>query len=150
MLLARLQFKRKLQKSNGIGIKSILHKYCCGTRQSHPRIIIIRQKRGSVEFLTKLFGSGWDFLVPQQYIMMDTFSRPICDFFKVLYEFCQIRIIYFFCVCSNLKNKFTNEFSRYKNGCKHSLAPKNGNKIALQASVLFSLGFETNVDISIY
>ena len=37
---------------------------------------------------------GWDFFVPQQYIMMDTFSRPVCDFFKVLYEFCQFRIIF--------------------------------------------------------
>ena len=30
------------------GIKSILHMYCCGTRKSHPRTRIIRQKRGSV------------------------------------------------------------------------------------------------------
>ena len=56
----------------------------------------------------------------------------------------------FFFVCSNLKNKFTNEFSRCSNGCKHSLAPKNGSKIAFQASVLFLLGFEINVGISIY
>ena len=55
-----------------------------------------------------------------------------------------------FCVCSNLKNKFTNEFSRCRKGCKHSLAPKNGSEIAFQASVLFLLGFETNVGISIY
>ena len=26
---------------------------------------------------------GWDIIVPQQYIMMDTFSRPLFDFFKV-------------------------------------------------------------------
>ena len=57
---------------------------------------------------------------------------------------------FFFCVCSNLKNKFTNEFSRCRNGCKHSLTPKNGIEIAFQASVLFLLGFETNVGISIY
>ena len=25
---------------------------------------------------------GWDFLVPQQYIMMDTFSRQLCDFLR--------------------------------------------------------------------
>ena len=25
---------------------------------------------------------GWDFLVPQQYIMMDTFSRPLFDFLR--------------------------------------------------------------------
>ena len=25
---------------------------------------------------------GWDFRVPQQYIMMDTFSRPLCDFLR--------------------------------------------------------------------
>ena len=112
---------------SGVENKSILHMYCCGTRKSHPRTRIIRQKRGSAEFLKKLFGSeggislshnntsyvllwdkeippedqnnssetrlcrvseeiirvrGWDFLVPQQYIMMDTFSRPICDFLR--------------------------------------------------------------------
>ena len=50
-----------------------------------------------------------------------------------------------FCVCSNLKNKFTNKFSRCRNGLKHRLAPKNGSEIALKASVLFLLGFETNV-----
>ena len=56
----------------------------------------------------------------------------------------------FFCVCSNLKNKFTNEFSRCRNGCKHSLAPKNGSEIAFQASVLFLLAFElTLVSVSI-
>ena len=38
-------------------IKSILHMNCCGTRKSHPRTRIIRQKRGSAEFLTKLFRS---------------------------------------------------------------------------------------------
>ena len=38
-------------------IKSILHMYCCRTRQSHPRTRIIRQKQGSAEFLTKLFRS---------------------------------------------------------------------------------------------
>ena len=25
---------------------------------------------------------GWEILVPQQYIMMDTFSRPICDILR--------------------------------------------------------------------
>ena len=25
---------------------------------------------------------GWDFLVPQQNIMMDTFSFPLCDFLR--------------------------------------------------------------------
>ena len=34
----------------------------------------------------------------------------------------------FFCVCSNLKNKFTNEFSRCRNGCKHSLHLKTESK----------------------
>ena len=47
------------------------------------------------------------------------------------------------------KNKFTNEFSRCRNGCKHSLAPIYGSEIAFQASVLFLLGFETDVGISI-
>ena len=37
--------------------KSILHMYCCGTRKSHPRTRIICEKRGSAEFLTKLFRS---------------------------------------------------------------------------------------------
>ena len=31
--------------------------YCCGTMKSHQRTRIIRQKRGSAEFLTKLFRS---------------------------------------------------------------------------------------------
>ena len=56
----------------------------------------------------------------------------------------------FFCVCSNLKNKLSNEFSRCRKGCKHSLAPKNGSEIAFQASFLFLLVFETNVGIRIY
>ena len=38
-------------------IKSILHMYCCGTRKSHPKTRIIRQKRGSAEFLKELFRS---------------------------------------------------------------------------------------------
>ena len=63
-----------------------------------------------------------------------------------------VRSAYFleFRVWSNLKNKFTNEFSRCRNGCKHSLTPKNRSEIAFQASVLFLLLFETNVGISIY
>ena len=40
--------------------------------------------------------------------------------------------------------------TRCRNGCKHSLPPKNGSEIAFQASVSFLLGFETNVGISIY
>ena len=125
--------------------------YCCGTRKSHPRTRIIRQKRGSAEFLTKLFRSeGGISLVPQQYIMMDTFSRPFFDFLRFYMNFVSSAEFFrFFCVCSNLKNKFTNEFSRCRNGCKHSLAPKNGSEIAYQASVLFLLGFETNVGFSI-
>ena len=55
-----------------------------------------------------------------------------------------------FCVCFHLKNKFTNKFSRCRNGCKRSLAPKNGSEIAFQALVLFLLGFETKVGISIF
>ena len=55
-----------------------------------------------------------------------------------------------FCVCSNLKNKFTSEFSRCRKGCKHSLAPKNGSEIAFQAYVLFLLGLKlTLVSVSI-
>ena len=55
----------------------------------------------------------------------------------------------FFFVCFNQKNKFTNEFSRCRKGCKQSLSPKNGSEIAFQASVFFLLGFESNVGISI-
>ena len=47
-----------------------------------------------------------------------------------------------FCVCSNLKNKFTNEFSRCRKECKHTLAPKNGSEIAFQAPVLFYWGLK--------
>ena len=55
--------------------------YCCWTRKSHSRTRIINQKRGTAEFLTKFFQvRGQDFLVPQQYIIMDTFSRPLFDF----------------------------------------------------------------------
>ena len=53
-----------------------------------------------------------------------------------------------FLVCSNLKIKFTNEFSRCRNGCKQNLSPINGREKAFQASVLFLLRFETNVGIS--
>ena len=54
------------------------------------------------------------------------------------------------CVCSNWKNKFTNKFSRCKNGCNHGLAPKNGSKIAFQVSVLFLFGLEISVSIDWY
>ena len=83
--------------------------------------------------------------------MMDTFSRPLFEFLRFYIN--SVSSAYFFqifCVCSNLKNKFTNEFSRCRKGCKYSLAPKYGSEIAFQASVLFLLGFETNVGISIY
>ena len=71
------------------------------------------------------------------------FFSPTLLLFKVLYEFCQFCISFqIFCVCSNLKNKFTNEFSRCRSGCKRSLAPKNGSEIAFQASVLFLLGLK--------
>ena len=52
---------------------------------------------------------------------------------------------FIFCACYYLKHKFTNAFSRCRNGCIHNLAPKNGSEIAFQALVLFLLGFETNV-----
>ena len=83
--------------------------------------------------------------------MMDTFSRPLFDLLR--FSMNSVGSAYFilvFCVCSNLKNKFTNEFSKCRKGCKHSLEPKNGSKIAFKASVLFLLGFETSVGISIY
>ena len=55
-----------------------------------------------------------------------------------------------FCVCSDLKNKFTNKFSRCRNGCKHSLAPKNRSEITFQAPVLFYCGLKlTLVSVSI-
>ena len=73
--------------------KSILHMYCCGTRKSHPRTGIIRQKRGSTRLCRVsdeiIQVRGWDFLVPQQYIMMDTFSRPVCEILR-FYRFCII------------------------------------------------------------
>ena len=72
-------------------IKSILHMYCCGTRKSHPRTRIIRQKRGSDEIIQV---RGWDFLVPQQYIMMDTCSRPVCDFLRFYMN--SVSSVYFF------------------------------------------------------
>ena len=65
---------------------------------------------------------GWDFLVPQQYIIMDTFFSPI---FEVLYELYQFRIR----LCSNRKNKFNNEFWSTN---KHSLPPENGSEIAFK------------------
>ena len=56
--------------------------YCCGTRKSDPRTRIISSEtrlRVSDEIILV---RGSDFLVPQQYIMMDTFSRPLCDFLR--------------------------------------------------------------------
>ena len=126
--------------------------YCCGTRGIPPK----DQNNSSETRLCRVSDEiiqvrGWDFLVPQQYVMMDTFSRPVYDFLRFyMHSVSSAYFFRFFCVCSNLKNKFTNEFSRCRNGCKHSLAPKNGSEIAFQASVLFLLGFETNVGISIY
>ena len=54
--LGTLRFERSLATPE-VEIKSILDMYYCGTRQYHPRTRIIRQKRGSAEFLTKLFRS---------------------------------------------------------------------------------------------
>ena len=52
-------FHFRMDNSGQVNIvfKSILHMYCCGTRKSHQRTRIIRQKRGSPEFLTKLLRS---------------------------------------------------------------------------------------------
>ena len=52
-----ITFTDQSTERKGRGIKSILHMYYCGARKSHPRTRIIRQKRGSAEFLTKLFRS---------------------------------------------------------------------------------------------
>ena len=94
---------------------------------------------------------GWDFLVPQQYIMMDTFSRPLCDILRFyMNSVSSAYFLDFFRLFQSKNNKLTNEFSRCRNGCKNSLAPNNGSKIAFQASILFLLGFKTNVGISIY
>ena len=83
--------------------------------------------------------------------MMDTFSRPLLDFLRFYMNYASSAYFFFiFCVCSNLNDKFINEFSSCRKGCKHSLAPKNGSEIAFQVSVLFLLGFETNGGISIY
>ena len=51
-----LRFFRSFSKPAS-EFKRILHMYYCGTSKSHPRTKIICQKRGSVEFLTKLFRS---------------------------------------------------------------------------------------------
>ena len=82
--------------------------------------------------------------------MMDTFSRPLCDFLKFFYmnSVCSAIFLHILRLFQS-KNKF-NRFSRCRNGCKHSLAPKDRSEIAFQASVLFLLGFETNVGIRIY
>ena len=63
------------------GIKIILQEFIC---------IVVEQRNPSPEdqnnssemrLLTKLFGfQGWDFFVPQQYIMEDTFYCPLCVF----------------------------------------------------------------------
>ena len=37
---------------------------------------------------------GWDFLVPQQYIMMDTFSRPLFEFLRFYMN--SVSFAYFF------------------------------------------------------
>ena len=124
--------------------------YCCWTRKSHLRNRIICQKRGSAKFVKIIQVRGWDFLVPQQYIMMHTFSCPLFYFLRFYMN--SVSSAYFF-RCLRLfqsKKKYTNEFSRCRKGCTHSLAPKNGSKIAFQASIQFLLGFETNVGISIY
>ena len=82
--------------------------------------------------------------------MMDTFSRPLFDFLRFYMNSVSSAYFFRFVACSNLKSKFANEFSRCRKWNKHSLASKNGSEIAFQASVLFLLGFETNVGISIY
>ena len=53
------------------------------------------------------------------------------------------------CVCFNLENKLTNEFSRCRKGCKHSLAPKNRSEVAFHASVLFYWGLKLTL-VSVY
>ena len=55
------------------------------------------------------------------------------------------------CVCSIVKKKVTNKFFRCRNGCKLSLAPKNGGKkIAFQASVLFFGGLKLNSSFYVF
>ena len=63
---------------------------------------MVRQKLGSNGIIRV---RGWDFLVPLQYIRIDTFSRPLCAFFKVLYDFCQFRMekIDFLCLFQSEK-----------------------------------------------
>ena len=118
--------------------KSILHMYCCGTRKSHPRTWIISSETRLPSFWRNYSGPRVGFPCPTTINHDGYFFSPTLWLFKVLYDFCQFRISFqIFCVCSNLKNKFTNEFSRCRNGCKDSLAPKNGSEIAFQASVLF-------------
>ena len=82
----------------------------------------------------------------------NTFSRSLCDFLRI-FGVCQFRIkIKFFSHWFNRQKKFTNEFSRCKNGCKQSLArAKTGEtefsawkrrEMTFQASGLFLFEFE--------
>ena len=59
---------------------------------------------------------GWYFLVTQQFIMMDTFSCPLWDYFKVLYVLCRFRIKLDFLLLFQSLNKFTNNFSDARMG----------------------------------
>ena len=113
--------------------------------QGHNAVMLVRLKPSASQsrvkhFTTEQLGS----LHHDGYF----FSPTLIVIFKILYELFQFGTI--FCVCSNLINNFTNEFSRCRNGCKHSLAPKNEREIAFQALVLFLMRFETNGGISIY
>ena len=68
--------------------------------------------------------------------MMDTFSRPLSDFYGFI---CIMSVLHIFLRFFAFV-PITNEFTRCRNGCKHSLSPKYGSEIAFQASVLFLLG----------
>ena len=64
-------------------IKSVRHMYCNGTRKSHPRTRIFSSETRLCRVSDEIIQvRGWDFRVPQQYILMDTFSRPLCDFLR--------------------------------------------------------------------
>ena len=82
--------------------------------------------------------------------MMDTFSRQLSDFLRFYVN--SVSYAYFFwifCFCSNLENKFTNEFSRCRNGSKHSLAPKNGGEAHFKRQFCFYWGLKlTLVSVS--
>ena len=89
----------------------------------------------------------WDFLVPQQYIMMDTFSRPLCNFLRFYVN--SVNFAYFlkdfFAFFQSKQIRSTTNFPYAEMGINIVEHPKKEAKKVFQASVLFLLWFETVV-----